>query len=415
MSEVKNFAWPVTAVSKEDYRCMTDFLEEKKKEFRRKKLLVFGAGIRGAIIAMLAANRGHSEVFFSDNNEEKWGGVIDGFPILPPEEAFRRKDEFIFVISAEEGEAIRQQLLAAGLKENEEFFSVASHLYEKYEKEYRRPMNNEVLVLGDCMFEVIAFADQNKDSLGEILKQRMGEDQVKLLTMHGMSMPGFYHAVKGQINLGFVPRTIVVMINFETLTGKQHLLPRSQHSALAAMMSRVSPDPDGELAAYAELTAKRVNEIQADFFTTDRLSSSRSSGNDNGKISDAASKMFLKVNYLYKLDTEMECMQYLRKLLRMAAENHILVIPFVPPVNYERGTQLFGEKFEERYGENLSALKEAVEKEGVCLLDLSHSCRKELFADISTPDETTNYGGRSLIAEYLIKELTGNKQQKENF
>lgn len=407
MGEVKNFAWPVTAVSKEDYSLITAFFENNRELFAEKKALIFGAGIRGAIMAMLAVELGYEEILFSDNNPDKWGGVIDGFFIISPEEAFARRDEFVFIISAEEGNAIRKQLMDAGLIENEEFFYLRTNLYEKYTIEYKREMHDEVLVLGDCMFEVISFEDENKDSLAELLQKKFGKENIKHLTMHGMSMPSFFHAVKGQINSGFVPKTIVVMINFETLTGKQHLLPRSQHSELAKMISETSPDPDGMLKAYAELTAERVKNIQADFFTTDKLSANRVSSNDKGKISDNASRMFFKMNYLYKLNTEMESLQYLRKLYDLAEEYHIRMIPFVPPVNYQRGEELFGEDFEKKYQANLEALTDVIREKGGNLLDLSHICTRDMFAHVTTPDETTNYRGRCLVAERIAETVTG--------
>lgn len=410
MSEVKNFAWPITAISKEDYNLITGFFSEHRECLKEKKIMIFGAGIRGAIMAILASNLGYENIFFSDNNSDKWGGVIDGFPIVSPEEAFRRRDEFLFVISAEEGNAIREQLLLAGLKENAEFFYLRTDLYEKYTREYKRESHGGTLVLGDCMFEVISFDDENKDSLAEIIQQKEGKENIKLLTMHGMSLPSFYHVVKGQINSGYVPEICVVMLNFETLTGKQHLLPRSQHSELAKMASEFSPDPDGELKAYAELTAERVKNIQADFFTTNKLSANRVSSNENGKISDNASKMFFKMNYLYKLNTEMESVQYLRKLYDLAKKYDIRVIPFVPPVNYQRGEELFGDVFEQKYGANLMALKGVIEEKGGQLLDLSHICTRELFANTSTPDETTNYEGRCLVADKLTEAIV--KQKK---
>lgn len=402
MSEVKNFAWPVTAVSKEDIKVFTDFLHNV--DLKGKRLLIFGAGIRGTILALLARNEG-MEVTFTDNNKEKWGGMIDGFSIISPEEAFLRRQDYIFAISVEEGDLIREQLREAGLVENVDFYYLRTDLYNKFKVEYERKTNNKVLMMGDCMFEVISFADTCRDSLSEIIIKTLGQNNVKMLTMHGMSLPSFYHVFKGQINCGSIPKKCVVMINFETLNGKQHLLPRSQHSELARFVSKISPDPDGELKDYAELTESRVKNIQADFFTTNKFSSNKLNSNENGRISDASSKMFLKMNYLYSLDENVEGLIYLRKMFDLSKEHNIELVPFVPPVNYERGLELFGQQFEEKYFSNLDKIKKIISEKGGRLLDLSHICSKELFADVSTPDETTNYRGRCLIADYLCKEV----------
>ena len=86
------------------------------------------------------------------------------------------------------------------------------------------------------------------------------------------------------------------MLNFETLTGKQHLLPRSQHTKLMQVVSELAPDPDGELKRYYQLTQERVNNVQTEFFTTDKFSAGH---NYAGMISDSASRVFFKLHYMY--------------------------------------------------------------------------------------------------------------------
>lgn len=411
MNNVKNFAWPITAISKEDYDVILECVKKNRKLFNEKKILIFGAGIRGAEIAVILEGEGYTDIEFTDNNKEKWGGVIDNYPIISVEEALAKRNEVVYLISVEEGAAIADQLRQEGLIENKEFFFPKNDLYQRFTDEFKRDMKNETLIMGDCMFEVISFDDIKKDSLTEIMQQQLGYENVKLLTMHGMSLPSFYHVLKGQINCGMQPSIFVVMLNFETLTGKQHLLPRSQHTQLAKMVSEVAPDPDGELKKYALLTEERVKNVQAEFFTTNKMSS-KNFNNKKGKISDSAAKVFFKLNYMYKLDIEMESIQYLRKIMEMGKERGFEVIPFVPPVNYQRGIELFGDLFEEAYGNNLNALKKVVEDGGFQLLDLSHICTRELFAHESTPDETTNYDGRKLVASHVCEAIK--RVEREN-
>ena len=405
MNSVKNYAWPITAISKEDYNVILECIQKNQELFNNKTILIFGAGIRGAEIAVILEGEGYTNIEFTDNNQEKWGGVIDNYPIISVEQALAKRNEVVYLISVEEGEPIAEQLRQEGLIENKEFFFPKNDLYQRFTDEFKRNMQDKPLVMGDCMFEVISFDDTNKTSLTEIMQDELGYENVKLLTMHGMSLPSFYHVLKGQINCGMQPSVFVVMLNFETLTGKQHLLPRSQHTQLAKMVSEVAPDPDGELKKYALLTEERVKNVQAEFFTTNNMSA-KASNNKKGKISDNAAKVFFKLNYMYKLDTEMESIQYLRKIMKMAKERGFDVIPFVPPVNYQRGIELFGETFEEAYGSNLKALTNVVEEGGFHLLDLSHICTREYFAHESTPDETTNYMGRKLVAAKVCETIS---------
>ncbi len=404
-NEVKDFAWPVTAISKENYAAIMECVKEHDELFSQKTIIIFGAGIRGAEIAVILKCEGYSNLLFTDNNFDKWDGVIDGIPIISVDEALSKREEAVYLISVEEGEPIYRQLEKNGLIFGRDFFFPKPNLYQRFIDEFKRDMHNEILVMGDCMFEVIAFDDKKKDSLSEIMQQKLGCENVKHLTMHGMGLPTFYHMLRAQINNGMIPRILVVMLNFETLTGKQHLLPRSQHTELVNQVVAISDDPTGELKEYEKVVAERVKNVQAEFFTTNKFSSIKTANNKRGRISDNASKVFFKLNYLYKLNPEMESIQYLKKIMKLAHEKGFKLLPFVPPVNYERGTELFENRFEEDYNHNLNILKGIVDDGGFSLLDLSHICTKELFAHVTTPDETTNYLGRERIADYICKEI----------
>lgn len=397
MGEKKNYAWPITAISKENYQVIVDCIQSNII-FRERQILIFGAGIRGAELAVIMQTQGLHNIVFTDNNSEKWGGMVDTHPIISVEEALRLRGRVVAIISVEEGSEICGQLETAGFVRDEDYFYPLPNLYERFISEFKRPLHNKILMMGDCMFEVVAFGDANKDSLTEMFHQKFGYENVKLLTMHGMGLPAFYHVLKAQINMGYKPDVFVVMLNLETLTGKQHLLPRSQHTKLMQAVSELAPDPDGELKRYYQLTQERVKNVQAEFFTTDKFSAGH---NYAGMISDSASRVFFKLHYMYELDTNIESLVYLRKIMKLGEEQGINIIPFVPPVNYERGTELFGAEFESAYSKNLQKLAEMVKSGGAEILDLSHTCVKEEFAHVTTPDETTNYAGRCKITDAI--------------
>jgi len=405
MKDKINFAWPVTAISKEDYDVILDCIKNYNKLFNEKKIMIFGAGIRGAIFSAILESEGFNNIIFTDNNQEKWGGFIDNFPIISVGDALKNYKETIILISTEEGYSIKEQLEKAGLTEGNDFFFLQTNLYEKYISEFKRNAENEILFMGDCMFEVISFSDTNKDSLSEIFSKKLGYEKIKSLTMHGMGIRAFYHVLKAQVSFGMKPDLLVVMINFETLTGKQHLLPRSQHTKLIRhVYDTVKELDDGELAEYVKITENRFKNIQAEFFTTDKYSSVTAT-NKTGEISSKASKLFFKLHYMYKLNPETENVQYLRRIFEYAKSKNIKVIPFVPPVNYELGEEFFGKTFDDAYNYNLEIVKDLTMTHNNTLLDLSHICTKDFFADISTPDETTNYEGRLKIADRIIGEI----------
>ncbi|MCL1983380.1 MAG: hypothetical protein FWG53_09910 [Clostridiales bacterium] len=405
MEGTKNFAWPVTAVSKEDFDVVRSCVASSGNLFRDKKIMIFGAGIRGSLISVILEAEGFTNILFTDNNPDKWGGCIDNHPIVPPEAAISMRGETVIVISTEEGDPIKAQLEKAGLVEGVDFLFPKTDLYDKFAGEFERKAENGILAMGDCMFEVVSFHDVNKQSLAEMIFERLGNENIKLLTMHGMGMRSFYHILKAQSAMGMRPGIFVVMINFETLTDKQHLLPRSQHSKLMRRLSDIVKGVDGgELSEYACITEQRVKNVQAEFFTTNKQKSAPYT-NSTGDISIKAARLFFKLHYMYKLDPNTENLEYLAKVFEFAQAEGFHVIPFVPPVNYELGESLFGEAFQAAYRRNFKIVDDLTKKYNCDLLDLSHLCTKELFSGSFTPDETTNCEGRQKIADKITREI----------
>lgn len=400
MLEKRNFAWPITAINKYDYLLMERFIDMYRDFLKSKKIIIFGAGIRGTEISIILKDIYHEDILFVDNNKEKWGGYIDGYLIISPEEMLKINTNRVILISTEEYVAIEDQLKSYGLVKGADYFCLHNNQYEMFVDEFALKNDYSTLIMGDCMFEMIAFDDKQKDSLAEIISDKMGSSNVKLLTMHGMNMLGFYHIMVEQCKQINKPKIFVVMINFETLTGKQHLLPRSQHTKLIDMINTMIQNDSSEFSEYKDLTKSRVENVNAEFFTTNKYTT-----NNKGNINEKASKLFLKLNYMYNLDLNIEPVRYFVKIIDFCIENNIKLIPFVPPVNYQLGIELFGDKFEERYSRNLEALKLLISEKGFELLDLSHIITKAYFSHSSTPDETVNYEGRQIVADKIVNKI----------
>lgn len=400
MLEKRNFAWPITAINKYDYLLMERFIDMYRDFLKSKKIIIFGAGIRGTEISIILKDIYHEDILFVDNNKEKWGGYIDDYPIISPEEMLKINTNRVILISTEEYVAIEDQLESYGLVKGKDYFCLHNNQYEMFVDEFALKNDYSTLIMGDCMFEMIAFDDKQKDSLAEIISDKMGSSNVKLLTMHGMNMLGFYHIMVEQCKQINKPKIFVVMINFETLTGKQHLLPRSQHTKLIEMINTMIQNDSSEFSEYKDLTKSRVENVNAEFFTTNKYTT-----NNKGNINEKASKLFLKLNYMYNLDLNIEPVRYFVKIIDFCIENNIKLIPFVPPVNYQLGIELFGDKFEERYSRNLEALKLLISEKGFELLDLSHIITKAYFSHSSTPDETVNYEGRQIVADKIVNKI----------
>ena len=188
------------------------------------------------------------------------------------------------------------------------------------------------------------------------------------------------------------------MINLDTLTGKQHLLPRSQHEELLRMVYETVNLSSTEYEEYMEIVHERNKNVQAEFFTTNKY------GNRN-MPSEGKSKVYFRLNYLYELDVETEGIQYLVKLFQVARDRDIKVIPFIPPVNYQLGEKIFGNGFETRYSKNINKISDIVKNNGLQLLDMSYALKANEFAQPDTPDETANDLGRKKITDILTKKI----------
>ena len=373
MEQKINFAWPVTSSSKEEYVAFCEWMTAHKTMLESNEIAIWGAGIRGTEFSLFFKRTNYTKIFFVDSKVK-------------------------ILISAENSKEIEEFLEEDGYKKEEDFFTVRSNLYEKYVEEFIRPYTRDVLIMGDCEFSKISLEDTDMRNLAEMLKDELGERRAKVLAMHGMGLRSHYNLLHTQIAMGMIPKILVIMINLDTLTGKQHLLPRSQHEELLRMVYEKAHVDSKEYEEYLEIVHERKKNLQAEFFTTNKFGK-------RDVPSDAKSKVYFRVNYLYELDVETEGIQYLKKIIQLARENNIKVIPFVPPVNYELGERIFGADFNKRYAKNVNKIDSIVRENDLELLEMSYSLKQNEFAQPDTPDETANDAGRKKVAEILCRKI----------
>lgn len=403
-----NFAWPVTAINKVTYELTLDFHENVLRKMKEQELVLFGAGIRGTEIATILRSFGVERFIFVDNNPEKWGGNIDGIAIYPPTRLQESKGKSLVLITTEESSGMISQLEELGYKQDLHFFLLINNHYKNFVDEFHKSGTRDLLVMGDCMFETISFDDDARVSLAERIIEEAGELETSVMAIHGMNLTAFYQIYRLLSCRNKLPDFFCIMLNFETLTGKQHLLPRSQHHELMCMIEESLEEIDDVFSEYVQLTRKRVERVSAELFTN-----SVNNINQTGKISKQAAKLFLKLYYLYDLDITIEPIKALENIFEIAKENQVTVVPFVPPVNYILAEELFPDQFQEGYNGNLSKLKLLVEENGFQLLDLSHIALPEDFSHATSPDETLNEKGRKKVAKAILNEVKNLKERKD--
>ena len=396
MSEKINFAWPVTSEHAVVYKHFLSKVDSLKDILNDKRIVIFGAGIRGCTLLKILEQWGYKNIIFCDNNPEKQGHLINQYEIIPLEDALRFEGSQRILVSPENSDSMRQQLKDAGLIEDKEWFSFDISVYDDYLSEYMRPVVDHMLVLGDCAFTHIALSDDNNDSLGDMLKTQYGSNRCKVLAMHGIGLHAQYHIIRSLLERGEKPSLLFLLTVMEVLTPKAHLMPRTQHPVLIRNLVNTTRNPDLEFSAYADLAEERFNRFQVESFA--------SIDTDRGEASE---KLFMKMNYLFKIREQAEGVVYLKKTIRMLNAKDIPIVLYVPPVNYMQGESFFGSDFKKQYTDNFTKLYSFLDNEqlGYTVADASFLLHADEFAASNTIDETSNYTGRRKMLEFVIENM----------
>lgn len=394
MTEKINYAWPVTSENAGVYNYFLKKIDNIKGNLIDKRISIFGSGIRGCCILKILELNGFKNIIFIDNNTEKQNNLINDYDIISFEEALNYKQEQVFLVSPEGCNKIHDQLREAGLQENKEWFSFSVSAYDSYIEEYKRPLQDYLLVMGDCAFTHIALDDSNFDSLGTMIRNRVGEASCKVLDMHGMGQQAYYHIAHSLIERKEKPSAFLLLLMIETMAPKVPIMPRTQHPWLIKSLSDISNNK--EFSEYAKLTQERFDRFQVEAFS--------SFDNKIGKDTEKE-KLYMNINYLFKFRETTEGVIYLKKTIRMMNEENIPVILYIPPVNYFQGERLFGTDFKQKYETNFIKLYETLEKDNLKyeFVDASYLLKLEDFAAPNTIDETCNYNGRLKSIQYLSK------------
>lgn len=396
--ERRNFAWPVTSMDQENYDGFFAWFSQNQTLLSDHRLYIWGAGIRGTSFGILLREQGVHGFTFVDSNPEKWGGFIDEAPIISPEEleANRAAEKRIILISVENSDAIQRELNAKGYRKDQDYFAVETDAYAAYVQEFLRPYGKNLLIMGDCEFTTISINDTRHDSLREKLYRRCGKEQVKILAMHGMGPRAEYNIFHALIAQGKKPERLALMVNFDVLTGKQHLLPRSQHAELFKLLLEEQEAPSEEFRDYVRLTQERSENLQMEFFTGPECAAG---------LSDAKARNYIRLNYLYDMDTSSEGVQYLEKLLDEAASEGVKTLAFIPPFNYQMAERLMGSAYQAQYKSNQEKIHRVINAHGVRLLDMSFELSSDLFSTPDTVSETSNDPGREIVADLLCRAI----------
>lgn len=392
MEEKLNFAWPITSINKQGMDTFLRYVNDNEEMLCCKKIAIFGAGIKGNEYALFLQGMGYQKFVFIDNNEEKQNGYIEDAPILSLDNFLNNNENCFIFVAVESAEGIILQLKQHGLTEGRDFVHFKPEIYENFMKEYRRPYSNKYLFFGDCEFSSISIKDTNRDNLVEMIQKECGADQAKVLAMHGMGIRAFYHILQGQIKKDMKPAKVIMEVNLLTFTKTRHLLPRSQHVELLKAVCEETPFE--ELKEYVEEIKKRFNNYVTDFYVNNVKKREESQNKESLKI-------YIKLNYMYRFNENVEGVVYLRNMIRLCEKECIELGLFIPPVNYKLAEMFFGDSFWEKYNSIREEVIRIIQQEGIEPKDYSTKLEQSEFCTEETPDETANYNGRMVILQAI--------------
>lgn len=392
MCEKINFAWPVTSENALVYQYFQSEVVRLRDILAEGRIVIFGAGIRGCCLLHILKQHGFQKIVFCDNNLEKQGHLIHAYEICSLTDALSYRGRQVFLVSPENSGSMREQLIGAKLEEGRDWFSFDLSVYDAYLAEYQRPVDDHMLVMGDCAFSHIALTDQVTDSLGDMMKTSFGEEHCKVLAMHGFGQQAHYHILRSLLDRRERPILLLLLLVMEALTPKAHLMPRTQHPTLIRRLLDATEQPRAEFSAYAELAEERFRRFQVESFASFKKTEG-----------DTSEKLYMQMNYLFHIKEETEGVVYLKKTIRLLNEHGIPIVLYVPPVNYMQGERFFGVDFKARYQENFTKLYGFLDREGLDyhVADASFLLTADEFAATNTIDETSNYAGRSKLLKFF--------------
>ena len=314
-----------------------------------------------------------------------------------PEEVFQNREKYsTILISVEVYGEIAKMLEEKGYVYQKDYFVIKNTLYEKYRDEFYRKCDIEYLIMGDCEFSKVSLDDRDMTDLREMLKLEMGEDKTKILAMHGFGPRAHYIILKELIERNEIPRKLLLMVNLDTLNGKQHLLPRTQHEKLFDLIYETGEDFSSEFVEYLKVINDRASSFKTDFFVEQNVL---------GNGGTQKERVHFLLNYMYRLDTNVEGLLYYRKLVELCSQTGIECTVFIPPVNYQLAENIFGEKFFNIYDANIKKIRDLFSEDQVRWIDLSYLLECSEFAAPNTSDEIANYAGRIKIVRILSERL----------
>lgn len=359
-----------TVIQKSYYCYLETFIKNHLDTLQNVRVFIFGAGIRGSNLVRLLKIYGVEDVFFVDNNREKHGTVIEGCYVLDFERADDYQGRSIFLCPIEKGESILEQLASTGRKENVDYYNLDFQFtdYADLIEEIKKPVADYSWIFGCCILSSYILGEKMGISLGEVLRKKFLGVECKVGSLPGFYSTIYYYIINTLIGIN-KPKFVLISMEISSLSPYAPIMMGTQnyeqHRLFINELKKISSKKE-EISEYQQVVEERLKRSKREQMV----------GVQN---SDEANRKVYKLKYLYKPREDDESVVYMKKILSQMEEMNVPVILVFPPIDYQRGEQLFGDEFKKQYMETkeryMSFLKGCVYHE----IDASFIATSEYF------------------------------------
>lgn len=395
--DVNNKPKVIECIAKENYDNFCNAIMKTEKLRIGKKVVVFGAGILGLQFANTLLSLGADDFIFCDNDKNKWGRKICNTQIFSPDIITNGNKKYYVFLAIEDYSECAEQLEESGYQQGCDWFNLTNCSEMKLVEDYKKDLNAEILILGDCTTTTISIEDEIKLSLKDLLYK---ENKVKVLAMNGMYMRAFYNVLLMSLDKMDAIKKLVILLNLDIFGNKYHLLSKNQHENVFEEIYKTFGGDDIEINNF--MNAMKERRENTNIFNY--VSPNRDENLSESKI-EQGRRIHLKLNYLYDLIEDNESMQYLDKMMYKCLECNIKSYFVFMPVNWELGEKYFGNIFFEKYNEIKDTIYDhIIDKKGK-VLDLSYFLTLDDFIYLRSTNEGIREMGRKKIAQIVMNEL----------
>lgn len=371
MKNDNNFEFPIVALNRTDFDSVMKWVNKYKTDTPASSgVYIYGAGIRGNMMLVILQKEEVVIKGFIDSSEKKIGGTVGKYEILSLDDVLEKEGNDVrILVSPENFHDIEDILIKKGLDKGTNFWVIKNEIYDRYIEDYKSAVEVDYLAFGDCFFTDLDVEGLDDRTIGEALTDSMGGNgNIRVLSLHGMCIPGFYHLMRVLLKKGATPKAVAFIVNIPFCNSIQTKLPQSQHYELFQMIKESCELNDLIFDKYVETTKQRSKNINGEAFSS-----------KNKRDSDHVEKMLTKARYMYELKDDNENIEYMRKMIELLKEHGIRPIPFIPSLNYYVACDWFADEFLEKYDAICDKIANIVSEYSIDVLNMSRLLKQEHY------------------------------------